>query len=186
MGYIAYTHLWLFEADLRRLTSLMPPSAIPPPVKGVYCVIATLGENRRIKVGSLGEIEFQAGVYVYVGSAQAGVRQRVERHRRKEKKKHWHIDYLLEEAEYLASVAIPGASKEAECLVAESLRMCDGVMGAIPGFGCSDCSCRSHLIYFGDTDPEWVAEAVTLRLSMLECVYPSKDGCDAWAARDRQ
>ncbi|MBN1678139.1 MAG: GIY-YIG nuclease family protein [Candidatus Thermoplasmatota archaeon] len=155
-------------------------------MKGVYCVIAALGEGKRIKVGSLGEIEFPAGVYVYVGSGMAGVEQRIERHGRKQKRKRWHIDYLMEEAEFIASAAIPCEAKEVECAAALSLGHADGAVGTVKGFGCSDCNCDSHLIYFGDVDPEWVAEAISLRLSMLDCVYPSKDNGRRWAARDRE
>lgn len=165
---------------------MMPPPALSCCVRGVYCVIAFLRSRRRISVGSLGTVDFAPGVYVYVGSAMSGVEQRVERHSRKDKKKHWHIDYLLDKAEYAGSIAIPCESKEVECSVVHALERCESVVSTVPGFGCSDCRCGSHLVYFGDTDPEWVAEAVSLRLSMLECVYPSTEDRDAWTSSKRQ
>lgn len=165
---------------------MMPPPAFRSSVKGVYCVIATMRETRRIRVGSLGEIEFPSGTYVYVGSAMAGVEQRIGRHARKHKKKRWHIDHLMERAEYVASAALPCETKSVECAVALALSGCDGAVRTVPGFGCSDCGCGSHLVYFGDTDPEWVAEAVSHRLSMLECVYPRTEGGGAWTLRGRQ
>jgi len=165
---------------------LMPWSALSSCVKGVYCVIAILRERHRIVVGSLGAVDFAPGVYVYVGSGMAGVEQRIDRHRRKDKTKHWHIDFLMHEAEYFGSAAIPCETRKVECSVVRALVQCEGVVSTVPGFGSSDCGCGSHLIYFGDSDPEWVAEAISLRLSMLECVYPSTKDGDAWTPRKRQ
>jgi len=177
--------IWLFGAS-GWLATLMSQSAYFPSVKGVYCVMALLRERRRIKVGSLGELDFTPGVYVYVGSAMGGVEQRVDRHRRKQKKLRWHVDYLMEEAEYIGSVAVPSGSKDLECTLAQAIQTCEGVVGAIPGFGCSDCDCGSHLVYFGEADQEWVAEAITMRLSMLECVYPCTRDDEAWSSGNRQ
>lgn len=145
---------------------------LPPSVRGVYCLLAALREDRCIRVGSLGRMKFSAGIYVYVGSAMMGVEQRVARHARKQKTKRWHMDYLMEWAEFLGSIALPCEARGMECAVAHALRGCDAAVRTVPGFGCSDCSCGSHLVYFGDSDPEWVAEAVSRCLSMLECVYP--------------
>ncbi|HEX9908335.1 MAG TPA: GIY-YIG nuclease family protein [Thermoplasmata archaeon] len=143
-------------------------------MKGTYCVLASLSQEEEIVVGSLGRIQFPAGLYAYVGSAQRGIQNRVGRHRSKEKKRRWHVDYFLGKAEVLSVIALPGTSKEAECAAAQSLLECEGARVVREGFGSSDCSCSSHLILFGDSDPEWVAEAVSMRLAMLKCVYPSK------------
>lgn len=166
--------------------SLMPSPALTCAVKGVYCVIAVLHERKRIRIGSLGELEFPSGVYVYVGSGMAGVERRVDRHSRKQQRKRWHIDYLMEEAEFVASAAISCEAKEVECSAALALRHGDAAVDVVRGFGSSDCDCDSHLIYFGDVDPEQVAETVSLRLSMLECVYPSTEGKGTWPGRGRQ
>ncbi len=161
---------------------MMRSAALTRGVKGIYCVIAALREAKRIKVGSLGKIEFSAGVYVYVGSGMAGVGHRIDRHSMRQSRKRWHIDYLMEEAEYIASVAIPCEAKEVECGAALALSHDEGAIGTVKGFGCSDCDCGSHLIFFGDVDPESVAETVSLRLSMLKCVYPSKEAGGSWTA----
>jgi Uri superfamily endonuclease len=161
---------------------LMSSAALIRRVKGIYCVIVALREATRIRVGSLGKMEFSAGVYVYVGSGMAGVEHRIDRHSRKQPRKRWHIDYLMEEAEYIASVAIPCEAKEVECGAAIALSHDEGVIGVVKGFGCSDCDCGSHLIFFGDVDPELVAETVSLRLSMLKCVYPGKEAGGSWTA----
>ena len=115
---------------------------------------------------------FPRGVYVYVGSAQAGVEQRVARHLRKQKRKRWHIDHLLEHVEVVSTVGIATERKEDECRVAQTLLLSQGAAAVAPGFGSSDCRCKSHLIFFGDEDHERALETIAMKLSMLDCVYP--------------
>ncbi len=133
-----------------------------------------VSEERQISVGSIGSHQFQRGVYAYVGSALGGVEQRVGRHKMQKKRLRWHIDYLLAHAHILATVAIPGERKEVECGMAQALQQCQEASIPVAGFGASDCRCDSHLLYFGDVDPELVSEMIIMRLSMLECMYPRR------------
>ncbi|MCD6216135.1 MAG: GIY-YIG nuclease family protein [Candidatus Aenigmarchaeota archaeon] len=110
-------------------------------MKGIYALIINLEKNIKIRVGSLGHIPFKRGMYVYVGSAQNGIEQRVKRHLKRRKKKHWHIDYLLEHAN-VKDVLVKKGPKNLECLIAKKLM---GFSVPIKGFGCSDCNCESHL-----------------------------------------
>ncbi|MFP4052091.1 MAG: GIY-YIG nuclease family protein, partial [Thermoplasmata archaeon] len=64
-------------------------------MKGIYTLVIELKEDKVIEVGAIGNIDFDKGYYVYVGSAQNGLEARIERHLSDEKKIHWHIDYLL-------------------------------------------------------------------------------------------
>ncbi|MBU4245420.1 MAG: GIY-YIG nuclease family protein [Nanoarchaeota archaeon] len=64
-------------------------------MKGIYCLVIRLEKDARIRIGSLGELFFEKGSYVYVGSAMNGLENRIARHLRYEKKLHWHIDYML-------------------------------------------------------------------------------------------
>ncbi len=114
-------------------------------MKGVYVLVIELDKDATIEVGALGRIDFSSGYYTYVGSAQKGVESRVERHIREEKKKHWHIDYILENAEIIQVFTHRG-EKEEECKMADFI---DGFSEAIEDFGCSDCNCISHLFYHG-------------------------------------
>lgn len=66
-------------------------------LKGIYLYVFRI-KNRKIRVGALGEIYFD-GLYAYVGSDQRCLEKRIARHRRKEKKKRWHIDYVTPYAE---------------------------------------------------------------------------------------
>ncbi len=101
-----------------------------------------------------------------------GMESRVRRHKSSRKKMKWHIDYFLEKAEILSTVAIPCETKQVECDVVRSLLQCEGARTLVKGFGSSDCACESHLLYFGDRDAEWVLETLSLRLSMLDCMVP--------------
>jgi Uri superfamily endonuclease len=107
-----------------------------------------LSENAMIRVGALGKLPLAKGTYLYVGSAQNGLEKRVERHFRREKRRFWHIDYLLENpAARIVTVFYKEAPKTSECAIAESIGKCGE---AVPGFGCSDCRCRSHLFRIDD------------------------------------
>ena len=68
---------------------------------GIYNLIINLQSDTFIHVGKLGGFLFKKGYYVYTGSARKGLKARIERHARKEKTLHWHIDYLLDSATIL-------------------------------------------------------------------------------------
>ncbi len=111
---------------------------------GVYVAVFYLPRSRHIRVGRLGMAFLRRGMYFYAGSAQRNLSARLERHGRKTKRLHWHIDYLSSHAEMLGAVVAPGPrSRECE-LAAELGGMFDLTM---PGFGASDCRCPGHLFY---------------------------------------
>ena len=132
-----------------------------------------LKSEAAIAVGRLGlsggrsgesEITFPAGYYVYFGSARAGLSARVGHHLKREKRSHWHIDYLVqfaevvevwyspegEEAEWRERKEVKGAGgvRKKECLWCQVGRGMPQGQILIPGFGSSDCRCPAHLIYF--------------------------------------
>jgi sugar fermentation stimulation protein A len=110
--------------------------------RGSYLLIINLKEKRKIPVGSLGEVSFKKGFYIYVGSAMANLTKRMERHRHLRKQHHWHIDELRAVAEFHSVLAIR-SSIRLECEIAKALF---GISEwTIPGFGCTDCSCETHL-----------------------------------------
>ena len=111
--------------------------------RGPYILVVSLDHNRLIMVGKLGQIIFRSGVYAYCGSAMAGYRGRVGRHFSKDKKVRWHIDYLLQEAEPVGAYLIRGG-EGVECSLGRLLSSLEGSEPVL-GFGCSDCSCPSHL-----------------------------------------
>lgn len=116
------------------------------PDGGVYILKIKLEKAKNIEVGALGQNNFESGYYFYAGTAQRNLKARIKRHYSSDKKMHWHIDYLLAEAELEKDFVFefPG---EGECFLAEMLKK-EGGSTPISGFGASDCSCGSHLIYF--------------------------------------
>jgi len=112
-------------------------------MKGSYILVIKLKEEKAIQIGKLGKIHFKMGFYVYVGSALNGLEQRINRHIRTNKKKHWHIDYFLDFAEIIGILYKESETRE-ECNIAIEL---DKQLVSICGFGCSDCRCKSHLFY---------------------------------------
>lgn len=113
-------------------------------MKGCYCLIINLENKTEIRIGKkLGKLKFDKGYYIYVGSAMNSLENRLNRHLMKTKKLHWHIDYLLKEAEI--TEIIYNENKKVECELSQYLST---KTGEVKDFGCSDCDCKSHLYYF--------------------------------------
>jgi Uri superfamily endonuclease len=104
-------------------------------------------KSEKLDIGHLHNMHrFKKGYYVYIGSAMNSLVPRLNRHLSDEKKMHWHIDYLLKSPDcHIRDILFNISEERIECDLAESISK-DGE--EIPGFGCSDCSCSSHLIYF--------------------------------------
>jgi Uri superfamily endonuclease len=119
-------------------------------MKGVYILLINVTKNMQIRAGSLGRIRFDKGLYAYVGSAQNGLERRIGRHLSKKKGNFWHIDYLLgSRFAGVKEVLYRKSGRLEECRTAGSLA---GTCTPVPGFGCSDCKCRSHLFRIRDAE----------------------------------
>ncbi len=112
-------------------------------MKGSYIILIKLPKEQTVTIGSLQARHFPGGSYAYVGSAMSGFETRIRRHLRRNKKLHWHIDYLLEKAS-ITGVILCKTNDRAECTIVQAL---DHQFESVPGFGCSDCRCRSHLFF---------------------------------------
>jgi Uri superfamily endonuclease len=115
---------------------------------GVYQLLVHLPEATCIQIGKKGRFRFPKGHYLYTGSAKNGLQGRVGRHLRKEKKRFWHIDYLLDRAS-VKGVFLFTDSKVDECSLSKSTLKRPGASVMVQGFGSSDCSCPAHLAFFG-------------------------------------
>lgn len=120
--------------------------AVDLPVEaGAYGLTFRLDGPMILPIATLRNPVLAAGDYVYAGSAfgPGGIRARVTRHLRADKKPHWHIDHLSARAWYIDVRTYPG---ERECaLVADMLA--EGAEFPVPGFGSSDCrDCAAHLV----------------------------------------
>ena len=123
---------------------------------GVYYLVIYLKGERRIQVGRLGCFRFPAGYYVYTGSALNGLEARIARHLRKEKRKWWHVDYLLEWAEVAEVRRLPTRERK-ECALNRKVAGLAGAYVVASGFGASDCTCETHLFFF-ETQPEGIED----------------------------
>ena len=141
------------------------PSFKMLPTKGIYTLIMFLSKETRLNVGKLGFCKFPRGYYAYTGSAlgmgASGLRGRVSRHYRRDKKNFWHIDFLLaNENTTLTSVVAAQTSKKLECEINHFIKEIGGAEIPVPGFGASDCrkNCGSHLLYFKENIESKIAE----------------------------
>lgn len=126
-------------------------------MKGIYGLEIFLKQDSHIKIGALGTVDFEKGLYYYIGSAQNNLEKRIERHKKPKTKLHWHIDYLLnDENANLERVFCKVADKTEECRVAEQISAKNKSM---KGFGCTDCSCRSHL-FMGNSEKILIANGM--------------------------
>ena len=106
-----------------------------------YLLKIHLDHPEAIRIGKLGKFLFAGGDYWYVGSAQRNLQQRLARHLRKEKKLHWHIDYLLQHAQ-ITAIWCTNISEE------KLVHSLSATMATpVNGFGASDKKTRAHLFY---------------------------------------
>jgi len=110
-------------------------------MKGVYTLLIELDVATEIKtIGR--KFTLKTGFYAYVGSALNNLEARIARHLSHDKKRHWHIDYFLEHAQ-VKTVISAQTEMKVECQIARRFTGIENV----PGFGCGDCNCPSHLFY---------------------------------------
>jgi len=117
--------------------------------KGTYLLeMNNLSENLDIKIGNAGILKLERGFYYYIGSAYGpgNLRARLARHLRKEKKKHWHIDYLLRYLE-ITNIWISCGNRENEHVWSKTLTKESTIIAPMQGFGSSDCQCKTHLFF---------------------------------------
>ena len=114
---------------------------------GCYQLKIKIKQNISLKIGALGKRSFPKGDYVYTGSAMKNLSKRIARHQSKEKKLHWHIDYLLAhpKVELVEVVSYPSEIRE-ECRYNQIMIKKKAEIPVL-GFGSSDCKkCPSHLL----------------------------------------
>ncbi len=122
-----------------------------PPVGawGAYLLQFRLEEPLELDAGRLGRVLLPAGWLAYVGSAMGpgGLRRRLERHLRRDKRLHWHIDYLTTVCTPVAWESEVGEERR-ECAWVRRLLALPGTTVPAPGFGSSDCreGCPAHLV----------------------------------------
>ncbi|ASJ12912.1 GIY-YIG nuclease family protein [Thermococcus thioreducens] len=129
-------------------------------MKGAYFLVIHLPEEREITTKGR-RFVLRKGYYVYVGSAMNSLEKRVARHFRKDKKLHWHIDFLLRDAELLRAYMIPSGKRLEEKLSAEVSRHGE----AVKGFGASDVGVETNLYRF-EEEPDAVLVGILENLRL--------------------
>jgi Uri superfamily endonuclease len=113
---------------------------------GLYFLLIRLSRRVQLTIRKK-EYSLPAGYYIYTGSAQRYLRQRIRRHCSHRKKKHWHIDYLLEHGGVVDVRIMANVPRQDEPQYAgEWAILADGI--PIPQFGASDSPAVSHLAWF--------------------------------------
>ena len=116
---------------------------------GTYALVLASFSEGSIPIGRIGLLEVRPGFYVYVGSAfgPGGLHARVSRHQKKTDRIHWHIDYLKASTR-IDEVWYTFDPIRREHQWAQVLAEVRNASMPLPGFGSSDCGCRSHLYFF--------------------------------------
>jgi sugar fermentation stimulation protein A len=117
--------------------------------RGSYVLILRVDNGITLDIGRLGRFTFQKGYYLYAGSAMRGLEARIRRHLKRAKKQHWHIDYLTVHADKIIPFVVRSSQRQ-ECEIAAAIASI--MQPGPPGFGSSDCHCRTHL-FFSPQDP---------------------------------
>ena len=118
---------------------------------GVYQLRISVGKTCSISIGKLGNFSFPTGKYIYTGRSKKNLSQRIDRHKKRNKKCFWHIDYLLtDENVQLEDIAIISENSSNECNENKKL-LRENALIIAGGFGASDCknNCGAHLLYLG-------------------------------------
>lgn len=116
--------------------------------RGSYVLLLRVDRTEPLVVGRLGTFVFAPGRYAYFGSALGGLVARIARHRRSQKRLHWHVDYLIERATVIGVLEVEGEAR-LECMLSDRLATEPWASSPVRRFGSSDCGCFSHLHYLG-------------------------------------
>ncbi len=158
---------------MRRRPRTAAPQPIPLREPGTYLLALALERPRRLVVGRLGPCDFEAGTYLYVGSARGpgGLAARLGHHWRRAARPRWHIDYLRRAGRPLGA-GVRFGTEALECRWAARLGSTAGMRRGPARFGASDCRCGTHLFRLvsgpaGRADP--LAELVDRIGPVLSC-----------------
>jgi histidyl-tRNA synthetase len=119
-------------------------AADAPATAGAYALALRLGAPLDVRIGK-NSATLPAGDYLYCGSARGpgGLRARLARHMRKDKRAHWHVDQLTLAGEIVGAFIFEGGD---ECALNAAL---SDMPIPVAGFGSSDCRrCAAHLRFW--------------------------------------
>jgi sugar fermentation stimulation protein A len=117
---------------------------------GVYILEIFVKNSFTITLRKKDKFILSKGYYYYFGSAQKNLSSRINRHKRKDKITHWHIDNITvnTNAEIINTFIMEDVGKDYECKLREKVEDYFKLIHPIKGFGNSDCeNCISHLLF---------------------------------------
>lgn len=132
-----------------------------PKFSGTYALILHLRRFTKIRIGKLGIRAFDAGYYVYVGSAfgPGGLRGRLSHHLQpiNSLKTHWHIDFLRAQPNGTTLIEIwwTADCQQREHQWADILTSDRRFSIPVEKFGSTDCRCASHLLFQSEELPNF-------------------------------
>ena len=151
-------------------------------MRGVYTLIIDLQEGLSFRLNSLGDLSFEKGTWIYIGSAMGNgstsLENRIRRHFRSEKTIHWHIDHLLKSNSKIRAAIWAESSTHIECDISKNIEQIKNIFPGPKGFGASDCrkKCWTHLYHSKvETGLEKKIQSVFTKLTLNPRV--SQDGC---------
>ncbi len=130
-----------------------PPETMPQG-PGSYLLLIRIARPCPLPRGRHAGQVLPPGLYAYAGSARGpgGLRARVRRHLRKEKRLHWHVDALTVAAEDVRALLFPGPDVK-ECDLVAALRRSGRFGPILPGLGSADCRrCPAHVLRLVEQD----------------------------------
>lgn len=115
--------------------------------KGTYVLILEVESDVIVKTKGR-SFSIEKGYYAYVGSAMNGLLQRIQRHLKQDKRRHWHIDFLLDTARIVAAIILPSEHP----LEKRIARVLAKTFFGVKGFGANDSELSSHLFRIAKED----------------------------------
>jgi endonuclease-3 len=120
-------------------------------VRGIYTLIIRSYQPRRIRVGRCLSVSLERGLYIYTGSAvgrgSTSLEGRISRHLRQEKKRFWHIDWILSSGSArVLSVVFAKTARKMECKTNLEFLKDSCIVVPVRGIGSADCRCESHFL----------------------------------------
>jgi sugar fermentation stimulation protein A len=143
---LAYSVNYNSELDIIGVKDV---TIVYPDVKPVGSYLLLFENDSRFidDIGSIKKLTLERGYYIYAGSGMNNLFKRIAYHKKKAKKKFWHIDYVKNRFKLLADIPVV-TGRDMECTLAHRMLLIGG--NGIEGFGASDCTCRSHLFHFDE------------------------------------
>jgi Uri superfamily endonuclease len=141
-------------------------------LRGTYTLLLACKRSFKLRIGRLGQTTIRKGYYLYTGSALSrsavSLEQRVARHRRRNKRLKWHIDYMTNRSEIrVLNVICVESDVRAECQINMQIVFEFRGLPIIRRAGSSDCKCSGHLLSVESHD----SKVIMRRLREIYAMY---------------